>query len=274
MTEELLNNRNFLTQEKFLKEVHCQPIYDTYCASPSPFIHELFETQAKNTPDAIALILGQDALSYGELNQRANRLAHYLCQQGVGPEVVVGICFERSLLLAVAVLAVLKAGGICLPLDPAYPQERLAFMNADARTFLLLTEEHLIPQLPLSNLSICSLDTLNWQAIVDEQSPPLVASLEQEARAAYIIYTSGSTGQPKGVVLTHRGLVHRLRWGQQTYPLTSSDRMVHKAPFCFDFAIWELFGPWSAGAQVILAEPGGQRDTAYLVKLIMQQGIT
>jgi amino acid adenylation domain-containing protein len=236
-------------------------------------IHELFEAQVERTPQAIAVVYEQQTLSYHELNQRANQLAHYLCQQGVGPEIIVGICLERSLHLAIAVLAVLKAGGTCLPLDFGYPQERLTFMLTDTQAVLLLTEEYLLPQLPSANIPICCLDTSNWQATVSEQLSPSL-SFTCDELPAYIIYTSGSTGQPKGVVLTHRGLLNRLYWGQQTYPLTHTDRIVHKAPFNFDFAIWELFGPWLAGAQVIMARPGGQRDTAYLVKLITQHKIT
>lgn len=235
-------------------------------------IHNLFEAQVEKTPDAIALIFANVELTYRELNNRANQLAHYLQNLGVKPETLVGICMERSIEMVVGILAIMKAGGAYLPLDPTYPQERLAFMLKDAQLSLLLVQPHLVDELPLHEAKVVIIDA-DGAAFADYNQTNLVSHTELE-NAAYVIYTSGSTGKPKGAINTHKGLCNRLIWMQETYQLTSSDRVLQKTPFSFDVSVWEFFWPLFTGATLVIAKPGGHQDASYLVQLIGQQQIT
>src|SRR5688500_12113191 len=168
-------------------------------------IHQLFEAQVDNTPDNIALAFEDRKLSYRQLNARAHQLAHYLQSLGVGPEVLVGICIERSLEMIVGVLGILKAGGAYVPLDSHYPKERLAFMLEDANTPVLLTQKQLLAHLPAHQRAVC----LDDDTIFSRHSKANPASGAQSHHLAYVIYTSGSTGRPKGVLVSHSNL-HRL----------------------------------------------------------------
>ncbi|MEP0859278.1 amino acid adenylation domain-containing protein [Trichocoleus sp. DQ-U1] len=250
---------------------------DTQVDYPQKCIHQLFEQQVEKTPDAIALIFDNvetgfsESLTYRELNNRANQLAHQLQQMGVQPDVLVGICMERSLEMVVALLGILKAGGAYVPLDPTYPKERLAFMLADAQVSLLLTQQYLVNQLPQHQAIIC-LDP-EWETITQEGTENPISSATPE-NLAYVIYTSGSTGKPKGAMNTHRGLNNRLLWMQDTYKLTTTDRVLQKTPFGFDVSVWEFFLPLLTGASLVLAKPGGHQDSGYLVQLIAKQKIT
>jgi amino acid adenylation domain-containing protein len=235
-------------------------------------IHQLFEAQVDRTPDAVAVVFEDQKLTYRELNERANQLAHYLQHLGVKPEVLVGICVERSLEMAIGILGTLKAGGAYVPLDPGYPPERLAFMLKDAQTPVLLTQKHLVEKLPLVETSAICLDG-DWQAIARQSEENLTGSVTAE-NLAYVIYTSGSTGKPKGAANTHRGICNRLLWMQDAYELTESDRVLQKTPFSFDVSVWELFWPLLTGARLIIARPLGHRDSFYLVELIAKQQIT
>lgn len=265
-------------------------------------IHELFEAQVEQTPDAVALVFEDQQLTYRQINQRANQLAHYLRRLlteakpslGVESEVLVGICMERSLLMVVGLLGILKAGGAYVPLDPEYPPERLAFMLEDAQVPVLLTQQKLLDdgRLTINNqqsavnthpIVVC-LDT-DWEAIrlsisaqATQENPGSLAqnlsSTVNPENLAYVIYTSGSTGLPKGTMNTHRGLSNRLHWMQQAYQLTPADRVLQKTPFSFDVSVWEFFWPLLNGACLVMAQPGGHQDCAYLVKLIVQQQIT
>ncbi len=234
-------------------------------------LHEIFAAQAERTPAAIAVEIEEEALTYRELAERAGRLADRLRALGVGPDVLAGICLERSFDLVTALVATLAAGGAYLPLDPEYPRERLALLLADARPAVVLTRSDLRPLFgePPSGAP-CVL-------CVDEEGLPVAASpisAVQPANLACLLYTSGSTGRPKGVMATHAGMVNRLLWAQRVYPLGPQDRVLQSASFSFDFALWEIFAPWLAGARVVLARPGGHRDSAYLVDLIASRGIT
>ncbi|MBD2208314.1 amino acid adenylation domain-containing protein [Nostoc linckia FACHB-104] len=235
-------------------------------------IHHLFEAQVEKTPDAIALIFTDQELTYRELNHRANQLAHYLQNLGVEPDTLVGICMERSIEMVVGILAIMKAGGAYLPLDPTYPQERLAFMLADAQLSLLLVQPYLIAQLPPHTAKVITIDADGATfADYSQVNPDSNVQLEN---IAYVIYTSGSTGKPKGAINTHKGLCNRLLWMQDTYQLTSSDRVLQKTPFSFDVSVWEFFWPLFTGATLVVAKPGGHQDASYLVQLITQQQIT
>jgi amino acid adenylation domain-containing protein len=212
-------------------------------------IHQLFEVQATRSPEHIAVVCEEQRLSYGELNARANQLAHYLKKRGVGPEVLVGLCLERSLELVVGLLGILKAGGAYVPLDPSYPAERLAFMLKDTSAPVLLTQQNIKPRLPQhEGLTIC-LDT-EWSTIV-EQSDANPAHKTDSDQLAYVIYTSGSTGIPKGVAVPHRGVL-RLVFGVDYACLDAEQSFLLLAPISFDASTFELWAPLLHGARCTL----------------------
>ena len=235
-------------------------------------IHQLFEEQVERSPEATALVYEAQQLTYGELNARANRLAHHLRTLGVGPEVLVGVCLERSIELVVAMLAILKAGGAYVPLDPSYPAERLAFMLEDTRAPVLLTEQRSLAKLPIyTGHTVCLDRDAARIAQHPETSPPPSAN---PTNLAYVIYTSGSTGKPKGVMIEQRGLCNYLLWAQRRFPLASGDRVLQSTPTSFDIANLELFSPLIAGARMVIAEPGTHRFASELVTLARHQRIT
>jgi len=213
-------------------------------------IHELIEAQAERTPGAIAVQHEDETLSYHEFNERANQLARHLRKLGVGPDTPVGVCLESSLNLTVALLAVLKANGACLPLDPAYPKDRLQFMVQDARIPVLLSNQRLAADLAVSSTKIVCLDSM-WESIAQEDRSNPENRITPE-NLAYVIYTSGSTGKPKGVMLTHRGLVNYITAAVKIYGLTASDRQLQFSSISFDIAIEEMYPTWAAGATLVL----------------------
>ena len=218
------------------------------------------------------MVFEEKELTYRELNARANQLAHYLRSVGIGPEVLVGLCLERSIEMVVGIVGIVKAGGAYVPLDPSYPVERLAFMLEDAQVPVLLTQAHLVGQLPEGSARVICLDR-DWQAISAESVENPVSAVTPE-NLAYVIYTSGSTGKPKGAMNTHKGICNRLLWMQEAYQLTDADRVLQKTPFSFDVSVWEFLWPLLTGARLIVAQPGGHQDSAYLVKLISEQKVT
>ena len=219
--------------------------------APQCFIHGLFETQAAQQPEAIAVTAERQQFTYGELNRRANQLAHYLQGLGVGPEVVVGICVEPSPEMLVAFLGTLKAGGAYLPLDPAYPPERLSLMIKDTKARVLLTYEHLRPLVLGYDAKVICLDT-DWETIASEPESNPATGLLSLTNQAFIIYTSGSTGQPKGVVLTHGGLVNYIQTVRDTCQLNSADRVLQFFSISFDAFAEEVYGALTAGATLVL----------------------
>ena len=235
-------------------------------------IAQLFEKQAAANPEATALLCGEQSLTYGELNGRANQLAHYLRGLGVGPEVRVGIALERSVEMVVGLLAILKAGGAYVPLDPEYPQERLSYMLVDAGVNVLLTQDKFRDRLPQYAGKILCLDSDCHQISREDTVNP--HSLTTPDNLAYTIYTSGSTGRPKGAMNTHRSVCNRLLWMQDQYRLSEADTILQKTPFSFDVSVWEFFWPLLVGARLSLARPGGHRDAVYLVELIKEQQIS
>jgi len=241
-------------------------------AEKSCCLHEIIETQVQRTPDQTALVFEGQSLTYRQLNERANQLAHYLRKHDVAPGVAVGVCMERSLEMEVALLAVLKAGGAYMPLDPEYPMERLAWMLDDAKPPIVLSQQAVIDRLPAQNVPALLLDS-EWSKIQSEPaSNPGVTVKPSDI--AYVIYTSGSTGKPKGVLNTHEGIVNRLLWMQAEYKLTAADRVVQKTPYSFDVSVWELFWPLMTGATLVMAQPGGHRDPSYLAQLMVREKIT
>ncbi|WP_009631336.1 non-ribosomal peptide synthetase [Synechocystis sp. PCC 7509] len=234
-------------------------------------LHQLIEHQVEKTPNAIALVFNNQKLTYQQLNSRANQLAHYLQKLGVKPEIQVGICVERSLEMIVGILGILKAGGAYVPIDPEYPSQRQLFMLQDCKTTVLLTQEKFTATLSDSLQVIC-LDT-DWEDFAQQPTYNLTTSVTPE-NLAYTIYTSGSTGKPKGAMNTHIAVCNRLLWMQETYQISAADRLIQKTPFSFDVSVWELFLPLLAGACLVIAQPGGHKDSNYLVNLIAQEQIT
>ncbi|MBU6346822.1 MAG: amino acid adenylation domain-containing protein, partial [Cyanobacteria bacterium REEB494] len=235
-------------------------------------IHTLFEEQVERTPDAVAVVFEEAQLTYAELNARANQLAHTLQGLGVGPDVLVGLCVERSLEMVVGLLGILKAGGAYVPLDPTYPAERLAFMLEDAAVSVLLTQALLLGVLPMAATQVICLDR-DWPAVALNPTANLHSPV-QPHHLAYVIYTSGSTGRPKGAMNTHVGICNQLLWLQATYPFTCLDRMLQKTSLGFDAAVWEIFSPLLAGASLVVASPDGHRDPAYLVRVIRERAVS
>ena len=209
------------------------------------------------------------------LTSRANQLARYLIDHGVGPDQRVGVCLERSLEMVVGLLGIVKAGGAYVPLDPDYPAERLAYMLADAQPRVLLTQERLRGSLPPTDARWIALDE-QWEEVAQYPGgnlDPLEQSLER-AHLAYVIYTSGSTGRPKGAMNEHRGVVNRLQWMQKQYGLGPEDAVLQKTPFSFDVSVWEIFWTLMSGARLIMARPQGHKDPVYLSELIEASGVT
>ncbi|WP_051707174.1 MULTISPECIES: non-ribosomal peptide synthase/polyketide synthase [unclassified Streptomyces] len=217
---------------------------------PAVTLPELFRAQAACTPDATALVFEGERLTYAELDARVEHTARVLAGLGAGPERTVAVALPRSVDLVVALLATHRAGAAYLPLDPDYPEERLALMVEDARPVHVVRDG--LPTGAEGELP----------ASYDPRHP------------AYVLYTSGSTGRPKGVVVPHAGIANRLLWMQDTYRLTAEDRVLQKTPSSFDVSVWEFFWPLITGAALVLARPGGHRDPAYLAGLIREQGVT
>ena len=235
-------------------------------------LHGLFEAQVERTPEAIAIVFDNERLTYRELNERANQIAHYLRSLSVDAEMLVGICIERSIEMIVGMLGILKAGGAFVPLDPSQPQERLEFILADTKVEVLVTLKKLRAQIPIHRGHLICLDAEAENISCQSKNNPV--SRAESENLAYTIYTSGSTGQPKGVMVSHRAICQGFLWMQEIFPITQSDRILQKLPLTFDFSFWELFWPLMIGARVVLAKPGGEKDSAYLVKLIAQQEIS
>ncbi|MGI0485823.1 amino acid adenylation domain-containing protein [Pantanalinema rosaneae CENA516] len=213
-------------------------------------IHHLFELQVQKTPDAIAVIQGEQQITYRELNQRANQLAHYLQKIGIQPEALVGICVDRSITMMVGLLGILKAGGVYVPLDPGYPTDRLELILTDAQAAVLLTQQSLAAKLPKLTTTTIFLDT-DWHQITHESVEP-VASPVHPHNLAYIIYTSGSTGKPKGVMIEHQSLVNYTEAAIANYDIGVSDRVLQFASISFDAAAEEIFPCLAQGATLVL----------------------
>jgi len=215
-------------------------------------LQALFEGQVNRTPDNIAVVCEGSYLSYAELNGRANQLAYYLRELGVGPEVRVGICLERSMEMVVGLLGILKADGAYVPMDTTYPDGRLKMMVEDAEIRFILTDERSAERCPAQSVNLIRLDG-DWRSISKRSSEDLRAQAEPD-NAAYVIFTSGSTGRPKGVAITHASACMLLRWAHQTFSAEELHAVLCSTSICFDLSVFELFAPLTCGGQVILVE--------------------
>jgi amino acid adenylation domain-containing protein len=239
----------------FLPEIETQQLLKIWNDTAVPFgstipVHHLVAQQAQTVGQKTAVTTPNARLTYHQLNQRANQLAHFLIEQGVGPDTAVATCFPQSPQNIVAILAILKAGGAYVPLDPAYPPERLNFMAADAQVPLVLTNNKLAPLFEHS--SVVSLD--DWGFLADYSVGETAVPIQPD-NLAYLIYTSGSTGQPKGIAITHRSLYNLIRWTQTSFDLTNDDRTSLIAGPAFDASVWELWPALAAGASLFIPEP-------------------
>lgn len=238
----------------------------------SKCIHELFAQRARQQPENVAVVFQNRRLTYAQLEARANQLAYHLQGLGVGPEVPVAICMDRSLEMIVGILGILKAGGAYVPLDPQYPKERVAYVMEDVRAQVLLTQKTLRDGMPELGIAVVCVDS-DWETIArnGENTPQANATAKN---LAYVIYTSGSTGQPKGVMVEHGGLTNAINWIMETLEVSPSDRCILKTPITFDAAGRELFATLLAGGTLIVAEPGGHRDSRYLADTIRGERIS
>ena len=234
-------------------------------------IHELFEATVERIPLSVAVAFKEERLTYRELNARANQLAHYLKTLGVGPEVLVGICVERSLEMVVGVLGILKAGGAYVPLDPAYPSERLTFMLEDTQTSVLLTQARLVESLPPHSSRVVCLDS-DWEEIArHSQSNPF--SQVATTNLAYVIYTSGSTGRPKGVAMSHRPLCNLLFWQLESSTVSTGAKTLQFAPLSFDVSFQEIFSTWCSDGTLVLISEELRRDAIALLHFLSEKAI-
>jgi amino acid adenylation domain-containing protein len=222
-------------------------------ARPAEFlVAQMVAEKATSFPEAMALKAGFESITYGDLDQNANRLAHYLISLGVGPESIVAICLDRSPESIVCALAVLKAGGAYLPLDLAYPRERLAFMLNDAQPLVLITNQEMAAQLPTGASRVVNLDRDG--AVIECFPTASPANRSTPEDLAYVIYTSGSTGEPKGVEITHSSLMNLVSWHQRAFDVTRADRASHLAAVGFDASVWETWPYLTAGASLHLPD--------------------
>lgn len=235
-------------------------------------VPELVAAQAAATPDAVALVANSQVLSYGELNRRANQLAHYLRALGVMPDVLVGCCINRSVDLVVGLLGILKAGAAYVPLDPDYPSERLTFMLEDAQVAVLVTLEHLAARLTTHRTEVVCLDGDAAKLVQQSTTDPVPSATADDL--AYVIYTSGSTGRPKGVQITHVSLLNLIFWHQHAFEVTSSDRATQLASPAFDATGWELWPYLTRGASVYLLDEDTRVTPTLLRDWLVQHRIT
>ncbi|NET61630.1 MAG: amino acid adenylation domain-containing protein, partial [Symploca sp. SIO2E6] len=234
-------------------------------------IHQLFETQVRKTPDAVAVIFEDRKLTYSQLNSKANQLAHYLQQLGVKADTRVGICVERSVEMVVGLLAILKAGGAYVPLDPSYPSERLAYMVSDANVSVLLTQESLTTLLPEHQAQILCLDSS--ENLWSDYSTTNLSSEVKPSNLGYVIYTSGSTGKPKGVAMSQGALVNLLQWQQEEAVVGQGAKTLQFAPISFDVSFQEIFSTWCNGGILVLVSAELRRDPKALLGFLTENQV-
>ena len=239
--------------------------------SPAPCVSDLVIKQAALQPNAPAIVTGSTVLSYADLDRRSNRLANYLIDLGVGPETIVGLCLNRSPESVVCALAVIKAGGAYLPMDPDYPTERLRFMLNDASPRVLITWQKLAPEFSEGPWEVISIDRDQDFEACSSEAP---ATLISDDQLAYVIYTSGSTGQPKGVEINHQSLLNLVSWHNHEFAITAKDRASHLAGVGFDAAVWEVWPYLTAGASLHLPDETTRVSPEMLRDWLVENQIT
>ncbi len=253
------NPRQTVTDIPLLTNAQRHRLLTDWNATSAPYpqdkcIHELFEAQVAKTPEAIAVVFERKQLTYHELNERANQLAHHLQKLGVGPEKLVGLFLERSLDLVVGLLGILKAGGAYVPMDPKYPRERLAFIMEDAQPLAVLTQQSLLAQLSAGPVQVVCLDSAGESNPAGIDVNHAKAKRPRANNLGYVIYTSGSTGKPKGVAIEHRSAVNFIHWGLEEFSDLEMSGVLAATSVCFDLSIFELFVTLGRGGKVIIAE--------------------
>jgi amino acid adenylation domain-containing protein len=240
--------------------------------APAACLHQMFEAQARHRPERIALVFEDQQLSYGELNRRANKLAHYLRERGVGADTLVALCVERSIEMLVGMLGILKAGGAYVPLDPAYPKERLAFILEDTQARLLLTQQSLAGTLPAHDAEVVRLDA-DWPKIAEasDENPGEAATADA---LAYVIYTSGSTGRPKGVLVSHENVARLLEATQVHFKFDESDVWTLFHSYAFDFSVWEIWGALAYGGKLVVVPYWVSRSAEAFRRLLAAEAVT
>ncbi len=240
---------------------------------PRACLHELISAQATRDPGAVAIRAEGRSVTYGELEESSNALAHHLRDLGVGPEVIAATCVERSIEAIVGQLAVLKAGGALVCLDPDQPGERLSYLVGDTAAVAVITQTHLVSRLPTGLAAAIVVLDPELSVVRDRPTTAPETGVVPE-NLAYAIYTSGSTGRPKCILTPHLGFVNFMECDREAFRLGPGDRVLHKAPYSFDVSLWETFWSLSAGATVVIARPGGQRDPKYLARLVQDERVT
>lgn len=238
----------------------------------SKLLHHYIEEQVCQTPHNIAVRFAEQSLTYSELNQKANKVAHYLRNQGVSANHVVGICIHRSLDMIIGLLGILKAGAAYLPLDPNYPQERIAYMLENSEASLLLTDQELMNSIVLSyHKTRVALHSIANQSSWPQDKP---LPCQNPSDLAYVIYTSGSTGKPKGVAITHQAICNHMLWMQNHYAFSESDVVLQKTSFSFDASVWEFFMPLMVGATLVIAPDNAHASTEKMIHLVQQYEVS
>lgn len=257
LTAIIANPQQRLSELPLLTQTEKQQILEEWNNNQTEYpktngLHQFFEAQVKQTPNAIAIILEKQQLTYNELNQQANQLAHYLQSFGIKPEDKIGICIDRTFDLIIGLLGILKTGAAYVPLDPTYPEERLTFTIQDAGCSIILTQQKFNEKLPLNQTPVIYIDT-DWKKITKESKTNPI-SLVTSNHLAYIIYTSGSTGKPKGVAITHNNTIALMNWAKNGFTDQELKGVLASTSICFDLSVFEIFVPLSCGGTVILAE--------------------
>lgn len=235
-------------------------------------LHKFIESQVERQPNSRALTFQGKTITYESLNSKANQLAHFLQKKNIVPETLVGICAYRSLEMVIGLLAIIKAGGAYVPLDPVLPSKRLEFVIQDSNVPIILAHKSCGPMLSETSAGVAFFEDIEAELANYPSSNP--DSEVTPDNLAYVIYTSGSTGNPKGAMNTHRAIVNRLFWMQDTFKINENDTLIQKTPFSFDVSVWEFFWPFMFGARLVVAKPEGHKDPEYLQNLIHTEGVT
>ena len=237
---------------------------------------DLFYQSVNSHPEQVAVIFEDKSLTYQELDQKSNQIAHYLNSKGLRKDLIVGIYLNRSIEMITGILGILKAGAAYLPIDPEYPDERISFMLDDAAVGIILTNEDTLKKsstkIQSGNYSLISLNSAESDVLQFPATRPEISIAPEDL--AYVIFTSGSTGRPKGVMNEHQGLVNRLKWAQSYFNLGADDVVLQKTTYCFDVSVWELLWPIMVGAKLVFAKPDGQKDSNYIESLIDKHKIS